>query len=257
MLQLFKRFTWQSPSKQDEPTLSEQTSARANLQAQIPSAAPVSEEMVPDSASPSVNRALEVIDAPKPIQPRKASRTTKITRAQMEQLVAENALSFIPPNKQIQAQLKLLKLILHPLPTAEVGRLMSHIFDQLAQERTLQQALHSIGSDNKQAWGHWILLQLTPKHIDEFEWQAQELAYSWGLKDDYTWTPEAEDTNPVQAIQTAIHHYREWLRSQHYLLLNLTAPQDKAAQMSFIILPQAWQEEFARYAKQQQLHYKT
>ena len=94
--------------------------------------------------------------------------------------------------------------------------------------------------------------------IDDFEWQAQELAYNWQLSDDFEWEWNGEVTraNAASIIESALKSYAEWLSDLNFTLLILRSNASKITIGAFI-LPNRQIDEFKLLAKRLGLQYNT
>lgn len=174
----------------------------------------------------------------------------------LQALLSANRLCLIPASPFIDNTIRLFKLLLHPLVELERTRLIGLLFDQLDKNIEPHDALISLLKEGGQSWGQWILINAHTSLIDEFEWQAQELAYNWKLTDDFEWESEGEVTrdNAAAIIQDALQSYREWLGGHNFSLVILQSNKSSETIGAFI-LPHTELAEFNLLANQVNLKY--
>ncbi|WP_162845133.1 DUF6630 family protein [Hydromonas duriensis] len=119
------------------------------------------------------------------------------------------------------------------------------------------QAILSLTKDIGQKWGQWILLDTKGHPIDDFEWQAQELAFNWNLPEGFEWECEEEVTkaNKERVINTALQAYAHWLGTYHFTLITLS--NEKHLVCGAFILPTVEMKPFQALAKELELTYKV
>jgi hypothetical protein len=174
----------------------------------------------------------------------------------LQALLSENRLCLIPALPFIVNTKRLFQILFYPLTGAEQTRLIGLLFDQIDEGVELHNALLSLCKEGGQAWGQWILVNARTDNIDDFEWQAQELAYNWQLADDFEWACEEEVTRAAAPIilQGALKDYAKWLDRQGFNLFTLESSQSTGF-MAVFILPHLKLNEFKPLAKQVGLQY--
>jgi hypothetical protein len=174
----------------------------------------------------------------------------------LQTLLSENRLCLIPALPFIVNTKRLFQILFYPLTGAEQTRLIGLLFDQIDEGVELHNALLSLCKEGGQAWGQWILVNARTDNIDDFEWQAQELAYNWQLADDFEWACEEEVTRAAAPIilQGALKDYAKWLDRQGFNLFTLESSQSTGF-MAVFILPHLKLNEFKPLAKQVGLQY--
>lgn len=180
----------------------------------------------------------------------------QVSETDLQTLLSENRLCLIPASQSIQNTTKLFKLLLHPLSALEQMRLMGMLFDQLDKNVKPNDALLSLLGEDGQSWGQWILIKAHSSMIDEFEWQAQELAYNWNLPDNFKWQAEGEITrdNALSILQNAFRTYEDWLISHNFNLVMLKSDKHSVTTGAFI-LPCEKLPEFQQLANDINLSY--
>ena len=175
---------------------------------------------------------------------------------ELQTLLSDNRLCLIPALPFIADTKRLFQLLFYPLTGAEQTRLIGLLFDQIDEGVELHDALLSLCKEGGQAWGQWILVNARTDNIDDFEWQAQELAYNWQLADDFEWACEEEVTRAAAPIilQRALKDYATWLDRQGFNLFTLESSQSTGS-MAVFILPHLKLMEFKPLAKQVGLKY--
>lgn len=175
---------------------------------------------------------------------------------ELQTLLSENRLCLIPALPFIVNTKRLFQILFYPLTGAEQTRLIGLLFDQIDEGVELHDALLSLCKEGGQAWGQWILVNARTDNIDDFEWQAQELAYNWQLADDFEWACEEEVTRAAAPIilQGALKDYAKWLDRQGFNLFTLESSQSTGF-MAVFILPHLKLNEFKPLAKQVGLQY--
>lgn len=175
---------------------------------------------------------------------------------ELQTLLSDNRLCLIPALPFIADTKRLFQLLFYPLTGAEQTRLIGLLFDQIDEGVELHDALLSLCKEGGQAWGQWILVNARTDNIDDFEWQAQELAYNWQLADDFEWACEEEVTRAAAPIilQRALKDYATWLDRQGFNLFTLESSQSTGS-MAVFILPHLKLIEFKPLAKQVGLKY--
>lgn len=175
---------------------------------------------------------------------------------ELQTLLSDNRLCLIPALPFIADTKRLFQLLFYPLTGAEQTRLIGLLFDQIDEGIDLHDALLSLCKEGGQAWGQWILVNARTDNIDDFEWQAQELAYNWQLADDFEWACEEEVTRAAAPIilQRALKDYATWLDRQGFNLFTLESSQSTGF-MAVFILPHLKLIEFKPLAKQVGLKY--
>lgn len=178
---------------------------------------------------------------------------------ELQTLLSDNRLCLIPALPFIADTKRLFQLLFYPLTGAEQTRLIGLLFDQIDEGIDLHDALLSLCKEGGQAWGQWILVNARTDNIDnidDFEWQAQELAYNWQLADDFEWACEEEVTRAAAPIilQRALKDYATWLDRQGFNLFTLESSQSTGS-MAVFILPHLKLIEFKPLAKQVGLKY--